>query len=104
MKRFTFVYKLNISFNPNIRNQTVKLTQSKVNTEEIARSSGVELDTVMCFGMEVSLVLLFLLCYFKSTVHTFSAIFICFHILMIIRRKGFLLYDNIGNRYVNVAC
>ena len=41
MKRFTFVYKLNIYFNQNIRNQTVKLTQSKVNTEEIIRSSGV---------------------------------------------------------------
>ena len=41
MKRFAFVYKLNIYFNRDIRNQSVKLTQPKLNTEEIICSSGV---------------------------------------------------------------
>ena len=41
MKRFTFVYKLNIYFNRDIWNQSVKLTQPKLNTEEIICSSGV---------------------------------------------------------------
>ena len=35
MKRFTFVYKLNIYFNRDIRNRIVKLTQPKLNTEEV---------------------------------------------------------------------
>ena len=35
MKRCTFVYKLNIYFNRRIRNWSVKLTQTKLNTEEI---------------------------------------------------------------------
>ena len=65
MKRFTFVYKLNIYFNRDIPNRSVKLTQAKLNTEEIICSS------VMCFGMEISLVLLFLLYCFESTVYTF---------------------------------
>ena len=41
MKRFAFVYKLNIYFNRDIRNQSIKLTQPKLNTEEIINSSGV---------------------------------------------------------------
>ena len=41
MKRFTFVYKLYISFNRDIQNWSVKLTQPKLNTEEIICSSGV---------------------------------------------------------------
>ena len=41
MKRFTFVYKLNIYFNRDIRNRSVELAQPKLNTEEIICSSGV---------------------------------------------------------------
>ena len=41
MKRFTFAYKLNIYFNRDVRNQSVKWTKPKVNTEEIICSSGV---------------------------------------------------------------
>ena len=41
MKHFTFVYKLNIYFNRDIWNRSVKLTQPKPNTEEIICSSGV---------------------------------------------------------------
>ena len=57
----------------------------------------------MCFGMEISLVLIFLLCRFESTVYIFLRL-ICFDALMIIKVKGFLPYVNMGNRYVNVAC
>ena len=35
MKRCTFVYKFNIYFNQGIRDRSVKLTQPKLNTEEI---------------------------------------------------------------------
>ena len=39
MKRFAFVYKLKIYFNRDIRHWIVKLTQPKLNTEEIICSS-----------------------------------------------------------------
>ena len=41
MKRLTFVYKLNIYFNRDIRHWSVKLTQPELNTEEIVCSAGV---------------------------------------------------------------
>ena len=41
MKRFTFVYKLNIYFDRDVQSRSVKLTQPKLNTEEIICSSGV---------------------------------------------------------------
>ena len=41
MKRFTFGYKLNMYFNRDIRNGSVKLSQSKLNTEEIICSPRV---------------------------------------------------------------
>ena len=67
MKRFTFLNKLNIYFNGDIRNGSVKLTQPRLNTEEIL----LDLDLVMCFGMEISLVLLLLLHCFESTAYFF---------------------------------
>ena len=41
MKRLTFIYKLNIYFNRDIQNRSLKLNQPKLNTEEIICSSGV---------------------------------------------------------------
>ena len=67
MKRFTFLNKLNIYFNGDIRNGSVKLTQPRLSTEEIL----LDLDLVMCFGMEISLVSLLLLRCFESTAYTF---------------------------------
>ena len=62
MKRFTFVYKLNIYFDRDVQSRSVKLTQPKLNTEEIICSSGVGHCVVFAWKLE---------CCFESTVYTF---------------------------------
>ena len=59
----------------------------------------------MYFGMEISKVLLFLLCCFESTVYTFLRHLDLFALTSLDDNKeeGFRPSLNIGNRYVKVA-
>ena len=52
------------------------------------------MNTVMCFGMEISLLSLLLLCCFESIVYTFLWLLkiFTFNVLVIINRKGLLHY------------
>ena len=91
MKHCTFVYKLNIYFNRRIRNWSVKLTQPKLNTEEIKLFWSWTLWCILAWKLAcftISFVLFWIYCLYISV--TFTHIY--FYVLVIIKRTGLLHY------------